>query len=301
MSDRSPDPGLPAVCPVCGSGGAARFLFRKGVHAVRSCATCTAQYVSPVPGPAELAALYDAGYFRRGGKYGRAGDGAAPAAAERNDRMRVALVRRHVGGGPLLDVGCATGGFLSRARAAGFTVRGVEISAAAAAAARRQHRLDVDTGDVCGLPLPVGAFSVLTLWDVIEHAPDPRALLRRCCELLRAGGLLFLSTGDVGSAWARACGRFWPLMTPPQHLSFHTRSSIRVLTGQAGLEVVAISHPGRYANLGLIALKARESFGAACAPAAALVRALRLERAGLYLNFGDVMTVVAAKPGPRSV
>jgi hypothetical protein len=129
--------------------------------------------------------------------------------------------------------------------------------------------------------------------------PDPRALLRRACALLRPGGVLFLSTGDVGSLWARACGRFWPLLTPPQHLTFHTRRSIVTLVEAAGLEPVEISHPGRYANLGLIALKARESFGAVFAPAAALARALRLEQAAVYVNFGDVLSVVAAKPGPR--
>jgi SAM-dependent methyltransferase len=197
-------------------------------------------------------------------------------------------------------VGCATGGFLCRAREAGFAVRGAEISAAAAAAARQRHDLAVDTGDVRSLPLPAASFAVLTLWDVIEHVPRPRELMRRAAELLRPGGLLFLSTGDVGSPWARACGRFWPLMTPPQHLTFHTRASIGVLVAQAGLELVEVTHPGRHVNLGLIALKARESFGAAFAPASAAVRALRLERAALYLNLGDVMTVVAAKPGPRA-
>ena len=297
MSEDAPVPDPPVSCPVCGARDGSKLRFRKGVLTIRSCPACTALFVDPVPGAAELAAIYDAGYFRRGGKYDRAEGGAA--AADRNDRARADLVKQHAGGGQLLDVGCATGGFLRQARATGFQVRGVEISAAAAGEARHHHGLDVDTGDVLSLPLPAAAFAAITLWDVIEHVADPRALMRRAGELLLPGGRLFLSTGDVDSAWARVCGRHWPLLTPPQHLSFHTRRSIDVLVEQAGLELVEVSRPGRYASLGLIALKARESFGAVFAPVAALVRVLRLEQVGLYLNFGDVMTVVAVKPGPR--
>lgn len=299
MSDAPPAPRPPAACPVCGSPGGARRPFCKGAHTVWSCAACTARFVFPVPAPAELAAIYDAAYFRRGGKYGGERGREPSAAAERNDKARAALVRRHAAGGDLLDVGCATGGFLRQARETGFAVRGVEISEAAAGEARERHGLDVATGDVCALPLPEESFDVVTLWDVIEHVADPRALLRRAAALLRPGGLVFLSTGDAASPWARVCGRHWQLMTPPQHLSFHTGRSVRALAGQAGLELVEVSRPGRHVNLGLLALKARESFGAVFAPLAALVRALGLEQAGVYLNLGDVMTVVARKPGRR--
>ena len=114
--------------------------------------------------------------------------------------------------------------------------------------------LDPELEDAWGLPAIRTTFT--------EH-PNDRQLsqyfLERCLELLRPGGLLFLSTGDAASPWARVCGRHWQLMTPPQHLFFHTGRSVQALAGQAGLELVEVSRPGRHVNLGLLALKARES------------------------------------------
>jgi len=37
------------------------------------------------------------------------------------------------------------------------------------------------------------------LWDVIEHVPDPTALINACAEHLADGGLLVLETPDEGS------------------------------------------------------------------------------------------------------
>ena len=48
------------------------------------------------------------------------------------------------------------------------------------------------------------SFDVVTLWDVIEHTPDPRAVLDRCRELLKPGGLLIVNYPDIGSWIARA-------------------------------------------------------------------------------------------------
>ena len=46
---------------------------------------------------------------------------------------------------------------------------------------------------------PNWPFDLITLWDVIEHVPDPVGLLGRCLNLLKPNGVLALKTPN------RAC------------------------------------------------------------------------------------------------
>ena len=39
-----------------------------------------------------------------------------------------------------------------------------------------------------------GAYDVVTCLEVLEHVPDPKSLVATCVDLLRPGGLIFLST-----------------------------------------------------------------------------------------------------------
>ena len=39
-----------------------------------------------------------------------------------------------------------------------------------------------------------GAYDVVTCLEVLEHVPDPKSLVATCVNLLRPGGLIFLST-----------------------------------------------------------------------------------------------------------
>jgi len=77
----------------------------------------------------------------------------------------------------MLDVGCNLGFFLSVARAQGYEVHGVEISAESVKYAQEQLNLDVVCGTIETASYPDRSFDVITLWDVIEHVPQPIVLL----------------------------------------------------------------------------------------------------------------------------
>jgi 2-polyprenyl-3-methyl-5-hydroxy-6-metoxy-1,4-benzoquinol methylase len=88
----------------------------------------------------------------------------------------------------LLDVGSGPGLFLALARDAGYRVTGVELNPALAERARKTSNVEVLTGEFLSLPMGDRKFDVITLLDLIEHVPDPIALLKRCRELLNPGG-----------------------------------------------------------------------------------------------------------------
>ena len=139
--------------------------------------------------------------------------------------------------GRLLDVGCASGAFLSAMAAAGWMVEGVEPGDRHFKMASR-----VLAGRVQNCTLQHAQFSspfdVVTLWDVLEHVRDPVGFLRTCAHLARPGGRLFINVPDIESLQARLLGRRWPLLLA-EHLNYFTLHTLVLCARQAGLKFEA--------------------------------------------------------------
>ncbi len=206
------------------------------------CSRCGALYVGQDPAAIDFDALYGEAYYT-GGSDAVFADYVGQEAARRAHARRKLAVLRHLPpriprSGRLLDVGCAAGFFLAEARAH-YEVQGVELSTWSSAYARDRLQLPVITGTLAQAALPSAHFDVITLWDVIEHVPDPVPLLAEAARVLRPGGRLVLSTGDWGSAYARSRGAAWHLMTPPWHLTMFSRATLQRAAERVGLRVVA--------------------------------------------------------------
>jgi 2-polyprenyl-3-methyl-5-hydroxy-6-metoxy-1,4-benzoquinol methylase len=94
--------------------------------------------------------------------------------------------------GSLLDIGCGYGFFLHEMSQRGWHVRGIEISPAGRRHACRKLGLDVSGQSSQSLKWPAGQFDVVTLFYVVEHLPDPDAMLARIFRWLKPGGLILL-------------------------------------------------------------------------------------------------------------
>lgn len=103
-------------------------------------------------------------------------------------------------GARVLDVGCG-GGLLSEALAArNADVLGIDLAEASLEIARR-HAADSGTTleyrciDVAELASEKpGQFDVVTCLELLEHVPDPEALVAACAVAVRPGGTVFFST-----------------------------------------------------------------------------------------------------------
>jgi len=133
----------------------------------------------------------------------------------------------------LLDVGCGSGRFLARMRDLGWTVCGVEPDPEAAERARGLG-LTVHTGTLSQAGFPSAAFDVVTLWEVIEHLPNPVEALVEVARVLRPDGLLVLSTPNVESLAARWFGAYWFNADVPRHVALYTPQALRRLLERAG-------------------------------------------------------------------
>ena len=161
------------------------------------------------------------------------------------------LTRLRPARGRLLDVGTAAGAFLKAASDDGWDVTGIEPNHWLAEWGRREFGVAIHDGSIDTVPLPEGSFDAVTLWDVIEHTPDPLQALRRVRSLLAPGGLLVVNYPDIGSWIARMLRRKWPFLSSV-HLYYFTRQTIRAALDRAGFDVIEIKPHFQRLKLGYI-------------------------------------------------
>ncbi|MBN1586568.1 MAG: class I SAM-dependent methyltransferase [Candidatus Omnitrophica bacterium] len=180
-----------SACPLCNSEQVRPGVFLLGRFQVNRCADCRSYFIDPrVWGslaphswPGELAeerAAYYEKHFRsfRLRTYDRALDHLEALAPK----------------GRLLDVGAGYGTFLTRALERGWEAQGVESDAEVVRWVEEKQGLPLEQGDFLSADWSQGPYRVITLWDVLEHLPDPRAAVLRARELLEPGGMLVLRT-----------------------------------------------------------------------------------------------------------
>ena len=115
-------------------------------------------------------------------------------------RLQYVAERTNLRGAKVLDIGCG-GGLLSEALAkAGAQVTAIDLAPELVKVARLhglESGVQVDYRLQAAEDLAAeqaGAFDVVTCMEMLEHVPDPGAIIAACQRLLRPGGKLFLST-----------------------------------------------------------------------------------------------------------
>ncbi|GAB3726793.1 bifunctional 3-demethylubiquinone 3-O-methyltransferase/2-octaprenyl-6-hydroxy phenol methylase [Luteimonas pelagia] len=115
-------------------------------------------------------------------------------------RLKYVADRTTLDGARALDVGCG-GGLLSEALAgSGANVTAIDLAPelvkvgrlhALESGATVDYRLQSVESLAAEMP---GVFDAITCMEMLEHVPDPGAIIAACATLLRPGGRLFLST-----------------------------------------------------------------------------------------------------------
>jgi len=284
-------PSAPAAqhfCNLCRQHTHREKLYQVAGYDILRCSSCRLTFVPLSPPLAEtVAGVYSEEYFEGGREDGYTDYSSSESVLRHQAQRTLKRLRRYQSSGPLLELGCAYGFFLLEARKY-FECSGIELSAFAAAQARKRG-LDVRAGDFQQLEFPASHYSAVCLFDCIEHLADPFSYLGKIHSVLRPGGVMALTTGDIGSLYARISGRRWRLMTPPQHLFYFSRRTLTAMLERTGFEVVECTYPWKLVPLGLILYQISPRLKAALEPIARLP-------IGFYVNLFDAMFILARKP-----
>ena len=144
-----------------------------------------------------------------------------------------------VPGNTVLDIGCGQGQFVDAALTHGWRALGIEVSEPAVRVAQG-FDLPVIQADLFSNREEIKpcSFALCTLFEVIEHVPNPTDVLQRVEDLLMPGGYCYLTTPNFASLDRRVLGDDWEAITH-EHLTYFTPATMKKLVIQnTGFEII---------------------------------------------------------------
>ncbi len=240
------------TCIVCGSP-TAMFIDRiwderygcPGVFSVRQCTSCGQMVTTPRLTEADLPELYSQYYPRRNIDYDSLEKESALVGKKYARFKRWLAGTDNQGhylsqpGQRVLDIGSGSCLSLLELRQLGVEPYGVEADPNVAAIAQH-YGLNVHIGSIHDIPFPGQVFDLITLNQVIEHVPDPAALLRLVRDRLAPDGSIVLSFPNVSSWQRRISGSRWINWHVPYHQHHFNRRSFALLARREGYEAVSV-------------------------------------------------------------
>jgi SAM-dependent methyltransferase len=137
----------------------------------------------------------------------------------------------------LLDVGCGSGAFARLMSKRGYQAVGVEPFSLGRPV--EEENLRLVRAPLAEVARTLGRFDVITMWHVLEHVDDPKALLGEVGELLEEGGVLVVSVPNFESWQSEVFKGGWFHLDPPRHVTHFTRATLLPLLEETGFVVLS--------------------------------------------------------------
>ncbi|TAK42797.1 MAG: class I SAM-dependent methyltransferase [Betaproteobacteria bacterium] len=151
----------------------------------------------------------------------------------------------------LLEIGTATGSFLAAARAAGYSVRGLDVSETLARIARERFGLEIDTGFIEDFPLPERHYDVICAFGGIACWSDPVRGLANVARALKPGGLLVINHPNLDSLFVRALNKRYFEFNHAS-LTVLSNTTMRLCLDRAGFRILFSENERQFASVGRI-------------------------------------------------
>lgn len=235
-------------CPACKSMDAYRSFEKCGLSYV-TCSNCATMYINPRPTPAILKKYYATSEnYQYWNKY--IFPASEDARRERIFRPRAERVveichRYNIPTNVLLEVGAGFGTFCEEVLRTGLFKRVIAVEPAPdlAETCRRKGL------EVIQLPIEQTHFERETInivagFEVIEHLFDPRDFLNSCGSVLGTGGLAIITCPNV-KGFDIVVLQALSDTIDAEHLNYFHPSSLSLLLGECGFEVLEVQTPGK--------------------------------------------------------
>ena len=230
-------------CPACGAthtetvftGTEDRFGLG-GSFPVRRCLGCSFLWTE-LPKGFDLADWYERGYWQSDD------DGqpdAVPARARRFWRAWNGSPRpsRWIKSGRVLDLGCGPAYDSAEMLAEGALPIGVDTSRGALIMAGQKHVTGLQASAE-RLPLSDACIDAVVMSQVLEHMPEPRAVLAEATRVLKPGGRILILLPNSGSLQRRLFDTDWVNWHLPYHLWHFSAATLRTMLAKTDIEVTS--------------------------------------------------------------
>lgn len=94
--------------------------------------------------------------------------------------------------------------------------------------------------------------SDIFMWDVIEHLPNPEKFIEKASTELKAGGRIYITTGDIERLVPSIQKEKWRMIHPPSHLHYFSKKTLSRLVEKNGFQIIDVSYPPVYRSVRLI-------------------------------------------------
>ena len=157
-------------------------------------------------------------------------------------------------GSSLIDIGCAYGPFLSAAAEAGLRCYGIDVADDAVKYVRRHLGIAAVKADFLTVDteksFQLDKFDCLSMWYVIEHFENLRAVLAKVANLVKPGGVFAFSTPNRAGISGRLAFKKFLNSSPKDHYTIWSPRAARSILREYGFVVKKIRvtghHPERF-------------------------------------------------------
>ena len=284
-------------CNLCGSNKNTPHCPENGLGLVR-CDNCNLIYVGERPEPEALYTLYEESYFQNhdSGVVGYSDYIRDEYNIRKTAQKRAKHIEKFVDPGNMLDVGCAMGFFADEMAQRGWNAAGLDVSSFAVNYIQEQFGHTGIHGSFTDVELEPEAYDLVTMFDVIEHVPDPKAYMEKAAEVLRSGGVFELATPDIGSIPAKLTGKRWiGYKLSEEHIYYFSVETLKQMLDETGFEVEHVRHIGKHVTLDLFTDRLGFYAPFLAAPLNWVKNIFKLNRRSFYINPYDIVAVTARK------
>lgn len=167
----------------------------------------------------------------------------------KSSHQQISKLVRQLNQGPVLDVGAAQGMLGKSLEGSGLVLDAVEANPEWAELAKPYYR-NVHASYIQDAPLPEKAYRTIVCADVLEHTPDPVAVIGQLRKAAAPDASFIVSVPNIAHLGVRLMllfGHFPKMERGPldkTHLQFLTKDSARQMMEQGGLRVEKFAATG---------------------------------------------------------